>query len=550
MLSTPFPVLAAAAAFFLASRIGHPAAHAVAWLFAAYLLSLRVFNRKWAPRPPGSPPHDAGWLPYVGHALALGADGPGLLRKLEKEHGPVFSMTMMGADSVHVMDPAVYAAVMRDGRGFSFDPVKAEFVARLTGRDTTARPEEGWSFHSQAVSDYKVTQKFLLNDAARLTARFVPWFADKLRAEVPPGGIEVDLFEFMNGLVWFAGSKAMFGTRFPIGGPTAEEDRASGLSAHTLSKMMLFDAAFPTLQVVPRSMLPKEQQEAMAFLEDLYDPGDQFTEHWTSLIDGCPGISRDKPPEIPPDYDTPANLPSPFIVNLVLSNLRTHLPYAGPKAMGLSMLITHWVSHVNTGPTAYWMVLHILRGLRSEEAWAADCLAEARAACASGAFDPSFPTPALDAALTETLRHTMSVFITREAVADGGCDLPGTPFRLPQGTRVFFFVPEMLHRDPGLYAGDTSPPTAFDPARHAAAGPAKTAARTAPFGAGASMCPGRNFARGEMRCAAGVMLANYEVELLEDGGDDYVRGRTGIGSRWPATRSRARISARASGAKG
>ncbi|KAI9019110.1 cytochrome P450 [Hyaloraphidium curvatum] len=546
MLSTPVPVLAAAAALFLASRFGHPAAYSVAVLIAAYFVSLRVFNRKWAPRPPGSPPHAAGWLPYAGHALELGNDGPGLLRRLEKRHGPVFSMTVMGKDAVYVLDPAVYAAVMRDARNFSFDPVKSEAFGRLTGMDTASVLGGGWTYPAQAASDHKVMQKYLLNDFSRLTARFVPPFAEKLRAEVPLGGeLEVDLFDLMNRLVWYGGSLAMFGTRFPVVGPTAAEDKASGLSTHTLSKMMLFDAAFPALQVVPRSMLPKEQQEAITFLEDFYDPGDQWTDNWIPLIDGCPGISRDKAPEIPAaDYDTPAELPSPFVVNLVLSMLHIRLPHTGRKAIGKSLLILHWVSHVNTGPTAYWLILHLLRGLRDGRSWAADCVAEARAACASGAFDPSHPTPVLDAALTETLRHTMSTFVIREAMTEGGCALPGTPYNLPRGTRLFFFVPEAVHRDPGLYADDASPVDAFDPSRHIAAGPAKTTARTSPFGGGASMCPGRNFARGEMRCAAGVLLAAYDLELVEDGGDDYVRGRTGIGTVWPAKRSRVRISDR------
>ncbi|HEY1231405.1 MAG TPA: cytochrome P450 [Ramlibacter sp.] len=124
----------------------------------------------------------------------------------------------------------------------------------------------------------------------------------------------------------------------------------------------------------------------------------------------------------------------------------------------------------------------------------------------------------VEACAHETMRlKPVAPFIMNQAQQDlVVCDVA-----VPRGS-----IEVCLMRPPGLQAGTFPQPQAFDPRRwvgEQGAAPAMASAKraTMPFGAGPRMCPGRYLALAEIKLAAAMLLANFDIEHVapEGGGE-------------------------------
>ncbi|KAI9002850.1 cytochrome P450 [Hyaloraphidium curvatum] len=524
MLSSPTPVYICSAAVALAAAAGGPLAWAAASAAVAWVAALRFANGRWAPRAPHEPPVVAGWIPFLGVGLDFRARGEAFLEEVKREHGDVFALYMGGRRMVFARSPDVLFAVIKDRAHWSFEEIKEEFSEKL------GMPTDVPGYRAYQADDWRITTKWLLNDAAAMTERYIPRAMARIQAELAGDSTVVNLFDFTGRVVFHGAADALFSSKIPIGGDKTDEN---------VKRLMLLDAALPMIFAgMPDFLLPKGAPKARDELYALLSPK-EITEHWTDTIDGFPGVCKDGPSAVADNASTPIELASPFQAARTLNTLKHGLHRrAGNKTFGMNDTLMLFASQVNTAPTLYWTVLHILRGKAAGTGWYPAVLAEAEAALAGGSFDVSSPTPVLDACISEAMRLTISVYMFRIAVADSGSPdglvaVPGTRFSIPAGTHLCMNPRASLHVNPDLYASDASPVHAFDPMRHILAGEKATARRLMPFGAGHSMCPGRRFAANEVRAAAAALLAGWEGELLAGGGDGISQAKAGMGVMWP-----------------
>jgi cytochrome P450 len=191
-------------------------------------------------------------------------------------------------------------------------------------------------------------------------------------------------------------------------------------------------------------------------------------------------------------------------------------------------------------------VFHVLRDDEAREV----IVSEVREALASAPVDPETGRPAfdkatlrkltrLDSAIDETLRLTSGSLTIRMALEDTTLTLhDGSELRARKGDRVAIY-PYLMHHDPELYPE----PESFRYDRYLDGDARRTTfhwrgerIRTAlmPFGGGVSMCPGRHFARNEIKIATALLLAHFEFELGDTTVPPLDVTRAGLGILPPA----------------
>ena len=119
------------------------------------------------------------------------------------------------------------------------------------------------------------------------------------------------------------------------------------------------------------------------------------------------------------------------------------------------------------------------------------------------------------------------------------------PLPVEKGETVNLY-PRAMQMDPEIF--DSPEEFRFDrfltkdgsPARFEKRGQ-KLAFPLLPFGAGPSMCPGRHFARNEMKLVVATLLAGYELELLDREVPAFDLNRIGFGTTPPARDVRVRL---------
>lgn len=181
----------------------------------------------------------------------------------------------------------------------------------------------------------------------------------------------------------------------------------------------------------------------------------------------------------------------------------------------LTMLLAGEDTTANTLAWMFWL-------LHANPQAAADARAEVDAVLqgAQGVHDIAqlARLDLVEACAHETMRlKPVAPFIMNQAQQD---QVVGD-VAVPRGTIVV-----CLMRPPGLQAGTFPQPQAFDPRRWvgeqgAAHAMASAKRATMPFGAGPRMCPGRYLALAEIKLAATMLLANFDIEHVapEGGGE-------------------------------
>lgn len=158
----------------------------------------------------------------------------------------------------------------------------------------------------------------------------------------------------------------------------------------------------------------------------------------------------------------------------------------------------------------------------------------------------------LDSCISEALRLRAAPMITREVLEDA------FTFRMPSGEDLRFrkgdrllILPTFLHMDPEIFPDPTQfkydrfidPPTSYR--KNGADIPFNMALM--PFGGGSSYCPGRKFARNEMKTIAVYLLHNFNMTFADPStaaeySADCDYSRTGAGTLPPKKGVPVRIS--------
>ena len=187
-----------------------------------------------------------------------------------------------------------------------------------------------------------------------------------------------------------------------------------------------------------------------------------------------------------------------------------------------------WALQANTIPATFWVLFLAIRDPRARAALTAEVRSVLDAAPKDEAGRPQLTRAVLtslvtlDSAINEALRMTSGSLTIREALEDVTLTLhDGRSLRIRQGERVGIY-PYLMHHDPALY--DEPGTYRFDRYLDGSGALKKTFLRNGvrirthlmPFGGGVSMCPGRHFARNEIKIAAAMLLHGFDVDIPQD----------------------------------
>ncbi|KAI4905346.1 hypothetical protein NFI96_004630 [Prochilodus magdalenae] len=184
----------------------------------------------------------------------------------------------------------------------------------------------------------------------------------------------------------------------------------------------------------------------------------------------------------------------------------------------------------NTGPASFWLLLFLMKhpdamkAIRNE---VEEVLRETKQEVKHGGplinltRDMLLKTPVLDSAVEESLRMTAAPVLTRAVLQDMTLKMAdGQQYNIRKGDRVALFPYITLHMDPEVhpdphtykYDRFLTPEGAKKTEFYK--GGKKLKYYTMPWGAGATMCPGRFFATNELKQFVFLMLTYFDFELI------------------------------------
>ena len=174
-----------------------------------------------------------------------------------------------------------------------------------------------------------------------------------------------------------------------------------------------------------------------------------------------------------------------------------------------------WAVVANTMPAAFWTLFYLIQNKEYVETVRKET---------QSTKDPDL-WKFLDRALTESLRLSSGSLVVRDALRPATLTTSKQTFKLRQGDRVCVFPP-LAHFDP-LHFKD---PRLFDPNR-------EPSDKVQAFGAGVSMCPGRLFAKREIKLVVAKMLTRFDFDLADPHAPPppLVAKRAGLGIYPPST---------------
>uniref|UniRef100_A0A3B5AUW0 Cytochrome P450, family 8, subfamily B, polypeptide 2 n=1 Tax=Stegastes partitus TaxID=144197 RepID=A0A3B5AUW0_9TELE len=193
------------------------------------------------------------------------------------------------------------------------------------------------------------------------------------------------------------------------------------------------------------------------------------------------------------------------------------------------MFLLLWASQGNTGPSAFWLLLFLMKhpdAMTAVREEVEKVLKESGQEIRRGGplidltREMLMKTPILDSAVEETLRLTAAPLLTRAVMQDMTLKLvDGREYLIRKGDRMSVFPYSAVQLDPEIHPDphsfkydrflnpDGTKKTDFYK------GGKKVKYYNMPWGAGVSMCPGRFFATNELKQFVYLMLAYFEFEL-------------------------------------
>ncbi|KAF2454365.1 cytochrome P450 [Lineolata rhizophorae] len=515
-------------------------------------LRFRLGVRSWASPKASSRSLTPVVVPYTWPFLGLAADfltsEPGafwsrlfakypVLRPGRKDGVGAFTLTLGPSKTLTVLTaPATVQALFRrrelhrhafnddivvQGLGIDMHEARDKFWARKEG------PSDAFGGLTPAKYRESLDQEYLLkgDPVNRLTAEFTATFARQLENEAGDGALEIGLYEWLRPRMFAASTRALFGQLLLDMCPTLESD------------FFDFDAHMLSLFYKLPKLLTRTAARARA------KAADGLT-RWHSEIARALAAGEVKPPA-----------DDSLEVHEVLGAKFTRMRQRYFEARGMTMRSRGALDlgflfglSSNAIPATGWTLMHLLHGTAGRDPTLLGRLrTELRRAATDipgsplvGVHVPTLTAlPLLNSVFHETLRFHADAMVTRDELAsDMVLPVDATPpaaggrsVLLRKGTTVV--APTWVaHHSEETWAApsdkaDAPPASSFCPTRFlraetdAASGTEKivfstagTAGKLFPFGGGTTMCTGRLFAKQEVLAAVGIVLLNFDFDIV------------------------------------
>ncbi|NXS42496.1 CP8B1 hydroxylase, partial [Balaeniceps rex] len=458
-----------------------------------YLLG--VFRR----RRPDEPPLDKGTIPWLGYVLDFRKDSSEFLKRMQRKHGDIFTVLIGGHYFTFVMDPFCFGAIVKESRSkLDFRTFASKLVLRVFGY----KPTEATHSITHALS-----MKHLMGDGLTVMTQAAMENFQKLMlfnlssGEEKRAWQEDNLFHYCYNIVFRAGYLALYGTEPHQGADNKEkaneQDRIrSNKLFHEFRK---YDSLFPRLAYAVLS--PKDKIEAERLKRLFWS---MLSVKKTCQKDNISGWISDQD-QLLAENGVPEYMRDRFMFMLL------------------------WASQGNTGPTAFWLLLYLMKHPEAMKAVKGEVDKVSRESGQEA--KPGSPpinitrdmlnqTPLLDSALEETLRLIAAPILVRAVLQDTSLKTSsGTEYTLRKGDRVALFPHISVQMNPEIHPK----PHEFKYDRFVNPdGTKKDFYKNGkklkyfnmPWGAGVSICPGRFFATAEIKQFVFLMLSHYDLELV------------------------------------
>ncbi|NXY18260.1 CP8B1 hydroxylase, partial [Atrichornis clamosus] len=461
------------------------------------LCVLGVFRR----RRPNEPPLDKGTIPWLGYLLEFRKDSSEFLKRMQRKHGDVFTVLIGGYYLTFVMDPFCFGTIVKESRSkLDFRASATQLVLRVFGYKANEA--------SQSIVHASSTKHLMGDGLTVLTQATMENFQKLLLFNLSSGEEkrvwqEENLFHYCYNIVFRAGYLALYGTEPPRGAgnkeKAEEQDRAH--SNQVFQEFRKYDRLFPNLAF---ALLPPKDKREAERLKRLFWNMLSVKKTWQK--DNISGWISDQD-QLLAESGVPEYMRDRFMFMLL------------------------WASQGNTGPTAFWLLLYLLKhpeALKAVREEVDKVLRESGQEVKAGrppvtiTRDMLNQTPLLDSALEETLRLVAAPMLVRAVLEDTSLRTSsGTELTLRKGDRVALFPHISVQMNPEIH----EEPHKFKYNRFVNPdGTKKDFYKNGkklkyvnmPWGAGVSTCPGRFFATAEMKLFVFLMLSHYELELVNE----------------------------------
>ncbi|XP_027753420.1 5-beta-cholestane-3-alpha,7-alpha-diol 12-alpha-hydroxylase [Empidonax traillii] len=461
------------------------------------LYVLGVFRR----RRPDEPPLDKGSIPWLGYLLDFRKDSSGFLKRMQRKHGDVFTVLLGGRYFTFVMDPFCFGSIVKESRSkLDFRSVATELVLQVFGYKPT---EDNHNIVRES------SMKHLMGDGLSvLTQTTMENFQKLMLFNLRPGEErrawqEENLFHYCYNIVFRAGYLALYGSE-PHQGPggkerAEEQDRVR--SNHLFHEFRKYDRLFPRLAF---SVLPPKDKKEAERLKRLFWSMLSVKNAWQK--DNISGWISDQD-KLLAENGVPEYMRDRFMFMLL------------------------WASQGNTGPTAFWLLLYLLKHPEALEAVRGEVdkvLRENGQEVKAGSRpvtitrDMLSQAPLLDSALEETLRLVAAPLLIRAVLEEISLKTgSGAEYTLRKGDRLALFPHLAVQMNPDIH--DEPHKFKYDrfvnpdgTKRDFYKNGKKLKYVNMPWGAGVSTCPGRFFASAEMKLFVFLMLSHYDLELVNE----------------------------------
>lgn len=225
---------------------------------------------------------------------------------------------------------------------------------------------------------------------------------------------------------------------------------------------------------------------------------------------------------------SPARLASRADRSSWLESYLRHLEEMGvsEEMQARALVMQLWATQGNMGPTAFWLLLFLLKNPEALAAvhaelkrvvWQAEKPVLQMTTLPQKILDSM---PVLDSVLSETLRLTAAPFITREVMADLALPMAdGREFSLRRGDRLLLFPFLSPQKDPEIY---TEPEVfKYDRFLNPDGSEKKDFYKDGkrlknynmPWGAGHNQCLGKSYAINSIKQFVVLLLTHFDLEL-------------------------------------
>ncbi|KAM6282619.1 7-alpha-hydroxycholest-4-en-3-one 12-alpha-hydroxylase [Porphyrio hochstetteri] len=461
------------------------------------LYLLGMFRR----RGPNEPPLDKGTIPWLGYVLDFRKNSSEFLKRMQKKHGDIFTVLIGGNYFTFVMDPFCFAAIVKESRSkLDFRSFASKLVLQVFGYKPIT--DNHSIIHASSM-------KHLMGDGLTVMVQATMENFQKLMLFNLRSGEdkrvwqEDSLFQYCYNIVFRAGYLALYGIEPRQGGEdeekASEQDRIH--SNQVFHEFRKYDRLFPRLAY---SVLPPKDKIEAERLKRLF---------W-SMLSVKKSCQKDN-------------------ISGWISDQNQLLAENGvPEYMrDRFMFVLLWASQGNTGPTAFWLLLYLMKHPEAMKAVKEEVDKVSREN--GQEVKPGSPpinisrdmlnqTPFLDSVVEETLRLVAAPILVRAVLQETSLKMSsGTEYTLRKGDRLALFPhisvqmnPE-IHPDPEEFKYDrfVNPDgTKKDFYKNGK----RLKYFNMPWGAGVSICPGRFFATAEVKLFVFLMLSHYDMELVNE----------------------------------